>query len=282
MNTLGTLLVHLDASPRAEVRLALARQLANRCGTGSQVHSAIEAIFCTTAGLAHAPLAFGEVAASATALLQDLHDRRHAEAHRMFDRHRAESTSGMLWVEALGKPAVQAVCDRALYADLVFLGQHSPDDVGALGPPADFAESVLIDSGKPGIVLPYAGTFASLGKKVLIGWKPCREAARAVSAALPLLQRASRIHVALEAGNHAAGKHLQAWLQAHGVEAPLEQHAALGSASPGDALLSLASDTDSDLLVMGCYGHSRAREWVLGGVTRTVLASMTLPVLMAN
>jgi nucleotide-binding universal stress UspA family protein len=282
MNTLGTLLVHLDASPRAEIRLALARQLANRCGTGSQGHSAIEAIYCTTAGSADAPLAFSEVAASATALLQDLYDRRRAEAHRMFDRHRAESAARMRWVESLGKPAVEAVCGRALYADLVFLGQHSPDDVGAYGTPTDFAESVLIDSGKPGVVVPYAGNFASLGEKVLIAWKPCREAARAVCAALPLLQRASRIHVALEAGNHAAGEHLQAWLQAHGVEASLERHAALGRASPGEALLSLAADTDSDLLVMGCYGHSRAREWVLGGVTRTVLASMTLPVLMAH
>jgi nucleotide-binding universal stress UspA family protein len=52
--------------------------------------------------------------------------------------------------------------------------------------------------------------------------------------------------------------------------------------SVGDALLSLAADTSADLLVMGCYGHTRAREWVLGGATRTVLKSMTLPVLMAH
>jgi nucleotide-binding universal stress UspA family protein len=282
MNTLGTLLVHLDASPRAEVRLAMAQHVAALCGSGSQGISAIEAVYCMSSGPADVPMAFSESAAGAMALLQDLYDRRRAEAHEMFDRLRAGSMATLRWVEVRGPDAVRAVSDRALYADLLFLGQRTSDDVSALSTPADFVESVVIESGKPSIVVPYAGNFATLGKKVLIAWKPCREAARAVSASLPLLQRAACIHLVSKAGNQAAEKHLQVWLRAHGVEATLAHHAPLGSASPGEALLSLAADTDSDLLVMGCYGHSRAREWVLGGVTRTVLNSMTVPVLMAH
>lgn len=72
------------------------------------------------------------------------------------------------------------------------------------------------------------------------------------------------------------------WLRSHEVEAPLERHAPLGGEAPGERLLSLAADTNADLLVMGCYGHSRARELVLGGASRTVLRAMTLPVLMAH
>jgi nucleotide-binding universal stress UspA family protein len=74
---------------------------------------------------------------------------------------------------------------------------------------------------------------------------------------------------------------IEAYLALHGVQAVLEQQAAVPD-EPGELLLSRAADLGADLLVMGCYGHSRAREFVLGGATRTVLASMTLPVLMCH
>jgi nucleotide-binding universal stress UspA family protein len=75
---------------------------------------------------------------------------------------------------------------------------------------------------------------------------------------------------------------LEDYLRLHGVEAPIQRRAAVPSGEPGEGLLSLAADAGADLLVMGCYGHSRTRELVLGGATRTVLQSMTLPVLMAH
>jgi nucleotide-binding universal stress UspA family protein len=134
-------------------------------------------------------------------------------------------------------------------------------------------------------VVPCAGTFTDRACHVLIAWKPCREAARALAAALPWLQRAKRVDVALRLEGDAAGfeqeKALRQWLQVQGVRAPVHCHA-LGPADIGEALLSLAADVSSNLLVMGCYGHSRAREWVLGGATRSLLRSMTLPVLMSH
>ena len=74
---------------------------------------------------------------------------------------------------------------------------------------------------------------------------------------------------------------LQDWLHLQGVSAPLRLHT-LGVGDVGEALLSLAADTAADMLVMGCYGHSRAREMVLGGVSRTLLSSMTVPVLISH
>lgn len=282
MNSLGSLLVHLDDSPRSEARLALAQLVAAKCDTGAAATCVIEALYCVTPITAEMPLAFGEGVLDVGIFMKDLHDLRRDKARQLFERVNGSSARRMGWREVADGSIFSATVGRALYADLVFLGQHEADELNRLTTPADFVASVLIDSGKPAIVVPNAGDFGTLGDEVLIAWKPCREAARAVSAALPLLQRATHVHVASEAGNYAAAKDLDGWLRANGVEARLEHHAALGSNAPGEGLLSLAAEINADLLVMGCYGHSRVREWALGGATRTVLASMTLPVLMAH
>jgi nucleotide-binding universal stress UspA family protein len=169
------------------------------------------------------------------------------------------------------------------------LGQNDSSDPASAGVPPDFVESVLADSGKPALVLPYAsaeGAASTVGKTVVIAWKPTREAARAVTAALPLLQRASIVHIqswAVE-DDDVEGSQLtfDNYLKLHGIQATWHREAGQEPESTGDALLSRCFDLQADLLVMGCYGHSRAREWVLGGATRTVLHSMTLPVLMSH
>ena len=131
------------------------------------------------------------------------------------------------------------------------------------------------------------------GRRVLVAWKPAREAARALATALPLLKQAEHVevahwresgeaHTALPADEpHTTPAALEDWLQAHGVRA---RHTQQGDthADIGEQLLSLAAHVDADLLVMGCYGRSRTREWLLGGATRTVLQSMTVPVWMAH
>ena len=127
---------------------------------------------------------------------------------------------------------------------------------------------------------------AAVGQTVVIAWKPTREAARAVSAAVPLLQRARRVHVMAwgedEEQVTGARLDLDGYLKLRGVEPVWHREGGEEPADLGDLLLSRAFDLEADLLVMGCYGHSRAREWVLGGTSRTVLRSMTLPVLMAH
>jgi nucleotide-binding universal stress UspA family protein len=106
-----------------------------------------------------------------------------------------------------------------------------------------------------------------------------------VAAALPWLRSAHRVHV-LEAVDPARPAEpgeldIAHYLQFHG-SVPALHRLRSSAADMGDTLLSLAADVDADLLVMGCYGHSRAREFVLGGASRTVLRTMTLPVLMAH
>jgi nucleotide-binding universal stress UspA family protein len=134
--------------------------------------------------------------------------------------------------------------------------------------------------------MPYVGAGPTVGQTALIAWKPTAESARAVTAALPLLQRAQKVYVAVwdEATQPDApppAVAIEPYLRSHGI-APIVHRGGRPHHDLGDLLLSLAADLQADLLVMGCYGRSRAREWLLGGVTRSVLQSMTLPVLMSH
>ncbi|MCZ8255208.1 MAG: universal stress protein, partial [Polaromonas sp.] len=109
--------------------------------------------------------------------------------------------------------------------------------------------------------------------------------ARAVTAALPILRNANAVHLlswgADAAAGTRAGPNIVSYLKAHGIQATWQQEETEPE-NLGDLLLSRAFDMQADLLVMGCYGRSRAHEWVLGGASRTVLKSMTLPGLMAH
>jgi nucleotide-binding universal stress UspA family protein len=191
----------------------------------------------------------------------------------------------MAWLEGAGMPVADVV-QRAFYADLLLLGQRppaAPDAPADIDVPADFVSSVILDSGRPALVLPHITRAPAPLQRVLIAWKATRESARAVSAALPLLQQAARVQVV--AFDEGAGVQAEAgiveYLRAHGVSAGFKREVALEH-ELGAQILSLAADEQAELLVMGCYGHGRAREWALGGVTRTVLQSMTLPVLLAH
>lgn len=285
MSSLGSMLLHLDASPRCEARLRVAQLLATRLGAGSNAPCVIDTLYGVTPSYLEQPFAFPESAANSLALLQDLDTERRSDAKKLFDRLNGSSNSAMRWHELKDENAIIGTTRYALLADLVVLGQHDPNERQALGVPADFAESVLIYSGRPGVVVPYVGSFADIATRVLIAWKPTREAARALSASVPLLQRCLEVHVVADAGDGQDALRdgaLQSYLETRGVKAPLRQHAALAEAAPGEGLLSLAADVGADLLVMGCYGHSRARELVMGGASRTILRSMTLPVLMSH
>lgn len=277
--SLTQLLVHLDASPHARHRLDVARSIAQTHG------AAVTALYAVTPALLVVPFAPEAGPSVANALAQIDADRR-AQAHAEFNR--CTSTPGVhaSWAEVEDYPVVPAVVRQAFYADLLVLGQYDPEDSESAGVPFDFPELVMAGSGKPALVLPYAGTPATVGQTIVIAWKPTREAARAVSAAVPLLQRARRVHVLTwgEAQEQVRGARLDldGYLRLRGIEPDWHREGGAEPTDIGDLLLSRAFDLEADLMVMGCYGHSRAREWVLGGTSRTVLRSMTLPVLMAH
>jgi nucleotide-binding universal stress UspA family protein len=178
----------------------------------------------------------------------------------------------------------EAIAVHARCADLAIVRQVSPEEAfSAL--PSVLPEDIALLSGRPTLVVPHAGRFETLGRRPLIAWKSTREAARAVHDALPLLRGAEvatifAVDPDLEEGATASAD-IARHLARHDIEARIEQTVATDIAV-ADLILSRAADLDSDLLVMGAYGHSRLRELVLGGVTRAILKRMTLPVLMSH
>jgi nucleotide-binding universal stress UspA family protein len=276
--SLKQLLVHLDASPQAAQRLGAA------CRLGQAHGAAVTALYAVTPGFVELPFA-PEIGPGVAASLHERDDELRTRARAAYDKVLATPGMKASWAEVGNDPIMGVFAQQALYADLLVLGQAAPAEKRADGVPADFVESVLVSSGKPALILPYIGAPSTIGETVVVAWKPTREAARAVSAALPLLQRAAQVHVLSWSEEDEAvggeGLSLGGYFQLQGVKAIWHREIPEPELL-GELLLSRAFDLEADLLVMGCYGHSRAREWVLGGTSRTVLRSMTLPVLLAH
>jgi len=176
---------------------------------------------------------------------------------------------------------------HARYADLTILGQLDPDRAEAeLIRPRP--EQVALACGRPVLIVPYAGHFDNVGRRALVAWNATREAARAVHDAMPLLVGAELVTVLTidpqegpRGHGELPGADIALHLARHGIKTQIERTVSAGLPI-GEVLLSRVADLGVDLLVMGAYGHSRVREMLLGGATRSVLRSMTVPVLMSH
>jgi nucleotide-binding universal stress UspA family protein len=174
--------------------------------------------------------------------------------------------------------------ELAKSVDLTIVGQLSPESRDTAFRPEDFA----ISAGRPVLVVPYAGTFATVGKRALIAWDGSREAVRALNDALPLLGDAEAVTVMhigpreteLERQRPSLDR-IVAHLQRHGITGRSEQ-TVRGDIPISDLLLSRAADLAADVIVAGAYHHSQLRESLLGGVSRELLKHMTVPVLMSH
>jgi nucleotide-binding universal stress UspA family protein len=183
--------------------------------------------------------------------------------------------------EIAGGISVQARC-----SDLVVLGQPDPDEAGSAINPS-FPENVVMNSGVPALIIPFVSTSRKVGDSALVAWNGSVEATRAVHYAVPLLKRAKTVKVAIfnpsslrDLVDDPPGTYLARYLARHSINADVMTPTTDGNV--GDALLALAGTLASDYLVMGCYGHTRFREVLLGGATANVLDSTPLPVLMAH
>lgn len=177
---------------------------------------------------------------------------------------------------------------HARYADLVIVGQDERGDAET-SPVSGFVESVVLAGGRPVLILPYAGKVQKAFERILLAWDGSREAARAAADAMPFLQTAKTVRVVhVSHGRRSSslgpipGMDIATFFARHGVNVEVSAERAVDDIDVGDVLISCAADMNIDLLVMGGYGHSRLQEWALGGVTRTVLESMTVPVLMSH
>lgn len=272
--TYKTILVHVDDRPRRAERLQLGFELAGRFDAHLVALFALEASRIPSYAIAEAG-----------PLVQEIELRRRTDAARAAQnefRHAEQRAAAKAEWRLSMEDALSALCLSARYADLVIAGQPEPNE--PLG--KAFAGELLLSAGRPVLFVPYAGRFPDAGKRVLVAWNASREAARAVSDALPLLIRADSVEVAAfdpAAGDHGErpGADIALYLARHGVKATAARQSAPG-VELGAQILSRAADSGADLIVMGGYGHSRLRELVLGGATRSVLEAMTVPVLMAH
>jgi nucleotide-binding universal stress UspA family protein len=167
--------------------------------------------------------------------------------------------------------------------DLAIVGQVEPD-----GSPvqAMVSESTLFESGRPMIIVPYVQTTPLKLDRIMVCWDGSRPAARAIADAMPFLKRAKNIEVVSvtsERGkqDEIEGAEMGRHLARHGFKVEVTR-IVRGELDVEDVLLSHAADSDADFMIMGGYGHSRLREFVLGGVTRSILRTMTVPTLMSH
>jgi nucleotide-binding universal stress UspA family protein len=274
-----TIVVQADRAPNTESRIALAAALALR----EEAHL----VGAAMTGVPRSMLA-GRNYEGSGVFMDDCLRRAELRVQQALEQFKdAVNRIGVPSYEARGSndDEYAGLCMQARYADLVVLGQAAAAGAEDAGLLPELPDYLLLNCGRPVLLVPRAGRFPTIGKRVLVAWNGSVEAAKAVTGALPLLRGAEQVTLAVLGNNsetlgQSPGADIALYLARHGVRVEVlrrpEPH------DPGQAILSLAADFGADLLVMGAYGHSRFREMMLGGATRTILATATLPVLMAH
>lgn len=261
------MIVHLDSAPRALDRLDLAIDLAKRFD-------------------ARLVGVFGEVDSS---LLRSAEEETKAAYDKMKDifdsRIAAAGARGVMrsLVHGNHHQVNQVVIDAARRADLCIVGQMDKEAKDSRAP-ADLVEQVVVNAGRPVLVIPYTGTFKSIGQRALIAWNGGRESARAANDAIPLIVDADKVVVMAmnpQGMPPLDGSGLCDHLSCHGIEAEREilEVKDIGVA---DYVLSHCTDMGADLLVMGAFGHYGFPHMLRGGVTRDLLGQLTVPVLLSH
>lgn len=276
-----TILVHLDHSDRSPARAALAARWA-------RAHES-HLVGLLPTGTYDGVIPADAIPTGTTDFIAESADylRRRAETISREFREGIAATGALSYeVRLVDGATIDAVVQHGRASDLVVLGQDDASraaDVWVHG----LAGHVLMEVGRPVLIVPSAGQFEGFARNAVVAWNGSRESAVALHAALPALRCASRVTlVSFRHPNEedddrkpSVADMLQ-FLSRHGIHATFERN--ITDIDVAAALLSRVSDLGADLLVMGGYGHSRLRELVLGGVTRQILAKMTVPVLMAH
>lgn len=279
-----TILVHVDGSKHLDRRIEVAAKIA--------LHENARLIGVAVTGIAQSlqrPALPGADGGSMghyeAGYMRTLQQRAYAALERFEALVRGTGVASYE-KRLIDDEAADAVSREGLYADLIVLGQSGMDDP-SLASRVDFPEYVVLNSECPVLIVPYAGRLAGIPDRVLIAWNGSMAASRAVRNAMPFLQQANSVQVAIinlasrpEPDGEESGAGIAAFLDRHHIKVDLVRRTAKDDA--GHALLSLAADLASDLIVMGCVAHPRARTVLLGGATRVVLEATTVPVLMSH
>lgn len=275
-----TILVYVDQTDRAVQRIELAARLAiaNDAHLVGTAMTGMPAYLLPVGGFdpayAAVPFAIEQLRAEADRALDVFESLARHAGVGSFERRR------------LDEEAAWGVSMQARYCDLVVIGQTPPDKF-APRLRSDFPEYVLLNSARPVLIVPAGGLKEPFGKRVTVAWNGSADSVRAITSAIPLLQGADHVSVVVfdadkEGDLHGEdpGADIASYLARHAIK--VEVTAGHGGQDTGEALLAHAADHDADLIVMGAYGHSRFREILLGGVTRTALRTSALPLWMAH
>ena len=273
-----TILVHIDDTKHTQQRIQLAAELALQY----QAHL----IGVADTGAARFIYQDGNINGVDPSLLSYLDYLHQRATQNIADFNLQVSALGVAShaSEITQDDVAGGIGHRARYSDLVIVGQTDPE----LAMPAvmdNFPEYLVLHSGRPILIIPYAGSFSHIGKRPMIAWDGSRAATRAITDAIPLLQQAQLVQlVSVNPKENILveppATSMAAYLERHGINLEISHHHS--TVDIGNALLSLSADLDADLIIMGGYGHSRFRELIMGGATRTILKCMTVPVFMSH
>jgi nucleotide-binding universal stress UspA family protein len=272
------ILVYVDPSPRSAVRVDVAMVLARRF----EAHLTGLHVQPTQAAPGYAAI---ELREALIKLNREASETAAREAKTLFERQVAGTQVATEWRVARGW-VDDHVALHARYADLTIVGQPAPD--GTAVPDETEIDRIILATGRPVLVVPYAGRFDTIGTRVLVAWDASREATRAITDAMPFLTTAEAVTVlavnprgGIRGHGDVPSADIALHLARHGVKVEAA-HDVAKDIGVADVLLSRAADMAADLIVMGAYGHARVLELALGGVTRSMLEHMTAPVLMAH
>lgn len=223
--------------------------------------------------------------------MREVYEMLRAESAGRCERYRQvlaghEIPSDVRVVESLFVSPEVTAAEHARYSDLAIIGSYG-EDAAELPLVRSFFSSLLFGSGRPVLVVPRNWTMEPL-RRAVIGWRPTREAVRAIHDALPLLHTAGEIDL-VEVGprgeslgdGEQPGADIAAHLARHGLKIRVDVHEQHQEAV-ASALLRHCTQARAQLLVVGGYGHSRLREWALGGTTRGLLEFANVPILFSH
>lgn len=207
------------------------------------------------------------------------------EVEALFHSKAAEFGVKVVWRAPQGL-AEEVLALHARYSDVLVMSQNVKQTSSLR---QSIAETVITTAGRPVLMVPYIGALNPIGSNVLVSWDHGRRAARALADAEPILKNAKQIVILTidEKTNHLDNMDIQdneieTYFAAKGYVQPKRLRLESADAGIGNTILNAASDHGSDLIVMGAYNRSRIREWMLGGTSKTLLDSMTVPILFSH
>jgi nucleotide-binding universal stress UspA family protein len=269
-----TILVHVDETARSRQRVDVAARLVGTAMTGLSAYVLVG----NSLEVGMPPIVFPveELRAGANRSLDAFDSAANGTGVDCFERRLVDDEAGV------------GICLQAPYSDLVVISQTSPEDFQPRLR-ADFPEYVLLNCNRPVLILPPTRLNGELGRRITVAWNGSAEASRAITSAIPLLKRAEKVDLVvydadLDGNLHGEepGADMALYLARHGIVVEVTAAVSEAAREPGESLLSFAADQRADLIVMGAYGHSRFRELMLGGMSRTALGSSLVPLWMSH